>query len=361
MTPNPPVCSVPNARFDTTDPGGTYRPDVAPSPSKGTQFKPLTNMEPRDAVLVDVPNDPLSLFLKFVPETLMEEWVNTTNSSVDDLLSTNEHSDQARIASWTPTSVPEVYTFIAMILSMENHPETSIVNYWKFSADDDTRPIHSFTRHMSLRRFQVLFRRLHVFKDGDVMPLAFGPDLDGPRLKAYRQVETWSQHIQQTMLEVYIPGSHVAVDECMVEFTGRSSLKTHIPNKPTPDGIKVWVVAEKGIFLRWLRHVPNSGPIGIPPKRKNDDGILRITPTQQVVISLLKLLPPAKYHVYLDNLFSSPDLFKYLYDIDIGASGTTRVNSGINVEIANAKTKGDRSRPWGWTMQVPTACEKVVL
>ena len=66
------------------------------------------------------------------------------------------------------------------------------------------------------------------------------------------------------MSEIYVPGSHVAVDECMVGFTGKSDLKTHIPNKPTPDGIKIWVIAQDGIFMRWLWHVPNQGPVGIP-------------------------------------------------------------------------------------------------
>jgi hypothetical protein len=69
----------------------------------------------------------------------------------------------------------------------------------------------------------------------------------------------------------------------MVGFTGKSDLKTYIPNKPTPEGIKVWVVAQDGIFLRWLWHVPNQGPIGIP-KRSCDDRY-RLTPTQLVVVS----------------------------------------------------------------------------
>ena len=126
---------------------------------------------------------------------------------------------------------------------MENHNERSIAAYWRNSVDDDTSPIYPFTRHMPLRRFEALFRRLHVFKDGDIMPLAFGNNLQDSKSKAYRQVERWSQHIQRIMSEIYIPGSQVAVDECMVGFTGKSVLKTHIPNKPTPDGIKVWVIA----------------------------------------------------------------------------------------------------------------------
>ena len=154
----------------------------------------------------------------------MEEWVRTTNSTVEDLLSKNDHALQSRLTRWTPTTVAEVYTFIATVISMENHCENAIENYWRTPDDVDSGPIYPFTRHMSLRRFEALFRQLHVFKDGDVMPLAFGCSLHGPKMKAYRQVESWSQHIQETMSKIYISGSHVAVDECVVGFTGKSGV-----------------------------------------------------------------------------------------------------------------------------------------
>lgn len=135
--------------------------------------------------------------------------------------------------------------------------------------------------------------------------------------------------------------------------------KTFIPNKPTPEGIKIWVLAQDGIFLRWLWHVPNKGPIGLCPPERQSNSNLHITPTQRVVVSLLNLLPPAMYHVYLDNLFSSPDLFKKLYEMDIAASGTARVNCGIHEDLVQAKKKPDASRPWGWSLQVPTECNRV--
>ena len=350
------ICDTPNAIYDNTDPGGTYRPNLQPTPSKGAKFRPL-DIQHREPVFNDIPGSPLELFQKFLPILLVEQWVESTNSSVDNLLFEENLSREARLHDWIPTTVPEVYTFIAIVICMQNHSEKGIPSYWRTSSNDDESPIYPFTRHMSLRRFQALFRRLHIFKDGDILPLAFGDSLKGPKLKAYRQVETWSRHIQETMSLVYVPGSKVAVDECMVGFIGKSHLKTHIPNKPTPDGIKVWVIAQDGIFMRWLWHVPNNGPVGIP--RRDRDDVFRLTPTQLVVVSLLNLLPHASYHVFLDNLFSSPDLFKQLYESGIGASGTARMNCGINAEIAAAKTSKDASRPWGWTLQVPTACERV--
>ena len=320
------------------------------------KFRPL-DVQHREPVFHDNPSSPIELFQKFLPHSLVEQWVESTNSWVENLASEENLSPESRLRDWIPTTVPEIYTFVAIVICMQNHKEKTIPSYWRTSSDDGDALIYPLTRHMSLRLFQALLRRLHIFQDGDILPLAFGDSLMGSKLKAYRQVETWSRHIQETRSLIYIPGSKVAVDECMVGFTGKSVLKTHIPNKPTPDGIKVWVIAQDGIFMRWLWHVPNSGPVGIPERNKDDE--FRLTPTQLVGVSLLNLLPHASYHVFLDNLFSSPDLFKQLHKSGIGTSGTARMNCGINAEIAAAKTNKNASRPWGWTLQVPTACERV--
>ena len=151
---------------------------------------------------------------------------------------------------------------------------------------------------------------------------------------------------------MYVPGSHVAVDECVVAYTGRSVLTTTIPNKPHPTGFKVWVIAQRGLFLRWIWHMPGRGPIGIPKRRPTEE--IHLNPTQQVVIHLASLLPQLRYHLFLDNLFSSPNLFRVLRAMNIGASGTARMNAGLYEGIVRAKQKPDSSKPWGWIHSVPT-------
>ena len=133
----------------------SYRPDIQPSPSKGTKFRPI-DVQRREPVFKDIPTSPLALFQCSVPEKLVEESVKTTNSTVEDL-SKNDHALQSRLTRWTPTTVAEVYTFIATVISMENHCENAIENYWRTPDDVDSSPIYPFTRHMSLRRFEALF------------------------------------------------------------------------------------------------------------------------------------------------------------------------------------------------------------
>ncbi|KFA80179.1 hypothetical protein S40288_10055 [Stachybotrys chartarum IBT 40288] len=87
-----------------------------------------------------------------------------------------------------------------------------------------------------------------------------------------------------------------------------------------------------------------------------------LNPTQAVVIALVNKLPEGTYHVFLDNLFSSPDLFKALRVLGIGATGTCRTNCGLFRDIVIAKEndrKGKGLWPWGQIQTWPTPDNKV--
>ena len=52
---------------------------------------------------------------------------------------------------------------------------------------------------------------------------------------------------------MYQPHCEVSVDEAMIKFQGRSSLKQYMPLKPVKCGIKVWVLADShnGYFQKF--------------------------------------------------------------------------------------------------------------
>jgi hypothetical protein len=52
------------------------------------------------------------------------------------------------------------------------------------------------------------------------------------------------EEINATSKIAYSPSSAFAVDECMVKFKGRSSLKQYMPLKPIKHGYKVWCLAD---------------------------------------------------------------------------------------------------------------------
>jgi hypothetical protein len=67
-----------------------------------------------------------------------------------------------------------------------------------------------------------------------------------------------------------------------------------------------------------------------------------VNSTQAVVVGLTKTLPKSTYHIFVDNLFSSPPLFRNLRKQGYGATGTARTNSGISEELVNDKNDDGR-------------------
>ena len=59
-------------------------------------------------------------------------------------------------------------------------------------------------------------------------------------------------HLSSKFETLYEPSKNVAVDEAMIKFQGRSSLKQCMPQKPIKRGIKVWVLGDSsnGYFSR---------------------------------------------------------------------------------------------------------------
>ena len=70
------------------------------------------------------------------------------------------------------------------------------------------------------------------------------------------KIQPLLEYLQQRFKSVYNPGQEVAIDEAMIKFQGRSSIKQYIPLKPIKRGIKrgikVWVLGDSsnGYFSR---------------------------------------------------------------------------------------------------------------
>jgi hypothetical protein len=159
----------------------------------------------------------------------------------------------------------------------------------------------------------------------------------------------------------------------MARYLVRTFETTTVPSKPIPDGYKIWGAASDSYLLCWNWHRPKEpyGPVAIDPqiqesqprgkKRKREEGIT-LNPTQSVVIALVDTLPKARYHVFLDNLFTSPDLFRALRLRGAAATGTARTNSGFYEPFVKLKVEDRSGRlgwPWNTIQAVPTEDNQV--
>lgn len=114
------------------------------------------------------------------------------------------------------------------------------------------------------------------------------------------------------------PPQQLSVDEAMIPFKGRSSLKQYMPKKPVKRGLKVWVVADvkSGFFLDFDVYT------GAADDRRTEHGL-----ATNVVLSLTDAYKQQNRHIYCDNFFTSVDLFHQLSKDNSYACGTVRVDS----------------------------------
>lgn len=278
------------------DPVTEPAPKPAPKPAhpRGFHFHPYKPQDREFTIMPDLPDNAVELFQLFCPISLVEKWVIWTNDWVASLIHEGllEH---ARLRLWWPLSVAEVYIWLAILIYMGIFPKTRVADHWKTSRAGVLHPTHPIIKFMTFNRWQLIFRHIRIF-----------PPFEEPENAVQRmisRVSEWSDLLQAVSTDLWEPGLQIAIDECMIRYTGRTKAKCLMPKKPIKRGIKAWVAAEKGYFLRWRFHIPIAAR-GLASKRKAEKQAL--AETQAVVLDLVLQLPTATYHVFFDNLFTTP-------------------------------------------------------
>jgi hypothetical protein len=71
----------------------------------------------------------------------------------------------------------------------------------------------------------------------------------------------------------------------------------------------------------------------------DEDKVIALNSTQSVVVAHINLLPKPTYHVFVDNLFSSPGLLLSFCQHGHGATGTACLTCGTFKKLADYKKK----------------------
>ncbi|KAG5758823.1 hypothetical protein H9Q72_013048, partial [Fusarium xylarioides] len=141
----------------------TFAPNEETTDEAGVneQFVPL-RIPFRDGECLTEDFDPVSLFKEFVPENTVFSWVSWTNQT----------ARTVRGLGWIDTTVPEVYTWLGLLIYMGIHKEEAIRDYWKSSTYDEEVPLHLPTRYMPRDRFLDLNLFIRPYDPDSIDPQA---------------------------------------------------------------------------------------------------------------------------------------------------------------------------------------------
>ena len=197
-------------------------------------------------------DDPYSIFCLFFTKDILQIIANHTNEYAE--LYNSPVTPYSRV--WHPTTAKELKAFIGTYIWMGVHPETAIEDFW--NTNPELGPIHeAVTKHISRNRWQQIDRFLHISK-----PVA--PETT-PRPITFENLEPLNEHLRMSFKKYWTAGTHLAVDETIQRFMGRSKETVNIPTKPEPEGFKIWVLANSGYVLNWLYHAKgdSNGPVDL--------------------------------------------------------------------------------------------------
>ena len=144
---------------DPTD-TGTLRPKRKPLLKTGDAFIPIDVPDFSSEVILlpgITPLNALGIFELFLPDPILDSIIKNTNNPEKRVH--RPWKPNARAVDWIPMTRKELKSYIAIIIYTGLHIEQKIKTYW--STDPDS-PYHIIPRYMSLRRFQLLHRRLRI-------------------------------------------------------------------------------------------------------------------------------------------------------------------------------------------------------
>lgn len=296
---------------------------LGPNAQVNPPFVPAWNTQPGVKVPLN-PGGPIDYFHAFFPRGILALMAEETNRYAmqyfDDPSLDDELPKHSRLRGWKDTDEDEIKVFVALEIAMGFCGKNRIQDYW--DSYWLTR-ISGFKSVMSRDRYLLLRTFMH-FNDNTLQPAKGQPNYD-PLYKVRPVINL----VKDTYLNVYQPHQHISADEIMKKFKGRLSFKQYIPNKPNKWGIKIWSLCDSltGFNLRWQVYTG-----------KDDAARQEMALGSKVVLSLVHGLDGRGHQLYMDNFFSSPDLYSALKDKGIGACGTVRANrKGLPKNISKAQ------------------------
>lgn len=218
----------------------------------------------------------------------------------------------------------ELLAFIGINFFMGYHSLPSYKNYWS-SAEDLGVPIVG--RTMTRNRFQQILSLLHI-NDNTTIPA-------GNKDKIFK-IRPLVNSLNNQFDSLYHGSRELSVDESMILFKGRSSLKQFNPMKPIKRGYKICCIADQNGYVKNFQIY--QGKDEIAEEKFENFGL-----GERVVLSLTEKYWRQGRIIYFDNYFTSVPLLEKLKTEQTLACGTIRINKkGLPKNLRDEKKNEKR-------------------
>jgi hypothetical protein len=177
-----------------------------------------------------------------------------------------------------------------------------------------------FSSKMSRDRFLFILRSLHLAPNNSKKN-------DTDKLHKVRPL---MDILLKTFKTYWRPTYYISIDEGMIAFIGRCAFIQYMKDKPTKWGFKMWKLCDITGYLYCFDIYT-----GKKDTVKSNFGL-----AYDVVMNLVKKLPKATYHLFMDNFYTGIQLVRDLLCMNIYATGTVRANrEGFPQSVRDWKVK----------------------
>lgn len=203
--------------------------------------------------------------------------------------------------------IEELYSFIGINFFMGYHRLPNWRHYWSTSPD---LGVSLVSETMSRNRFDAILSSLHV-NDNSSMPKE-------TKDKLYK-LKPMISFLNQRFRDVYHGSRQLSVDESIILFKGRSSMKQYNPMKPIKRGYKLWCLADNRGYIKKFSVYQGKN-------EEMEGEFSGYGLGERVVLSLCKEEFRKSKIVFFDNYFTSVPLLEKLRVEETWACGTVRSN-----------------------------------
>ena len=210
-----------------------------------------------------------------------------------------------------PISRQEMYGFLGVNIVMGYHKLPSWTDYWKGDQDLSVPFVSSV---LPRNRFSQILGNLHIYDNHA------NPEGNKDKLLKVRPLIT---AMNNNYMQLYNVSRKVSIDESMILYKGRHSIKQYNPMKPIKRGYKLWVKADMDGYIS--KFDVYQGKTDTSSGDSEDNGTEQeFGLGEQVAETMTKDLFGKYHQVYFDNFFTSIPLMEYLKASGVDACGTIR-------------------------------------